>query len=231
MHIHISPLRKTISSFPSEKNPSVPITVRLHTAELTQPPEDPRAPYAPTCPRRSSARSPALRQPSLSPAARSGRAPAPPGSRLPPPLPRVVSTAPPRGSARRSAGYPRPAIRGRQRQRAGPLPARAAPAARLGTARRGSAPPPSRPRAAGRERRRPPRARGGLTSAGAPQRAGRREGRAPPVRRAAVPAEPALRLIPALPCEAAAQRCVQPGLPALRKTARPWSVLREAATL
>lgn len=143
MHIHISPLRKTISSFPSEKNPSVPITVRLHTAELTQPPEDPRAPYAPTCPRRSSARSPALRQPSLSPAARSGRARAPPGSRLPPPLPRVVSTAPPRGSARRSAGYPRPAIRGRQRQRAGPLPARAAPAARLGTARRGSAPPPA----------------------------------------------------------------------------------------
>lgn len=46
-----------------------------------------------------------------------------------------------------------------------------------------------------------------------------------------MPAEPALRLIPALPCEAAAQRCVQPGLPALRKTARPWSVLREAVTL
>lgn len=88
---------------------------------------------------------------------------------------------------------------------------------RLGSAPLGAAPlpPPSRPRAAGRERRRPPRARGGLTSAGAPQRAGRREGRAPPVRRAAVPAEPALRLIPALPCEAAAQRCVQPGLPAL----------------
>lgn len=151
MHIHISPLRKTISSFPSEKNPSVPITVRLHTAELTQPPEDPRAPYAPTCPRRSSARSPALRQPSLSPAARSGRAPAPPGSRLPPPLPRVVSTAPPRGSARRSAGYPRPAIRGRQRQRAGPLPARAAPAARLGSAPLGAAPLPPQPAAGCRE--------------------------------------------------------------------------------
>lgn len=226
MHIHISPLRKTISSFPSEKNPSVPITVRLHTAELTQPPEDPRAPYAPTCPRRSSARSPALRQPSLSPAARSGRAPALPGSRLPPPLPRVVSTAPPRGSARRSAGYPRPATAA---SGAATCQGCAGGSARHRSARLRS--PPSRPRAAGRERRRPPRARGGLTSAGAPQRAGRREGRAPPVRRAAVPAEPALPLIPARPCEAEAQRCVQPGLPALRKTARPWSVLREAVTL
>lgn len=139
MHIHISPLRKTISSFPSEKNPSVPITVRLHTAELTQPPEDPRAPYAPTCPRRSSARSPALRQPSLSPAARSGRAPAPPGSRLPPPLPRVVSTAPPRDSARRSAGYPRPATAA---SGAATCQGCAGGSARLGTARRGSAPPP-----------------------------------------------------------------------------------------